>query len=227
MEVAWEALEDALQIPEQLAGSQTGVFVGIGTHDYSVLLWQNPVSDSHATTGTANCIAANRLSYLFDFKGPSLAVDTACSSSLVAVHLACQSLWRYESTLALAGGVNGLLMPTIMVGFSKSGLLSPDGRCKTFDASANGYVRSEGAGMVVLKPLEQALTDGDPIYAVIRGSAVNQDGHSKASAPLTPKLRKRYCAKLTRWQGFRPVRCNILKRTELELKWGMRWNCKR
>ena len=184
MEVAWEALEDALQIPEQLAGSQTGVFVGIGTHDYSVLLWQNPVSDSHATTGTANCIAANRLSYLFDFKGPSLAVDTACSSSLVAVHLACQSLWRGESTLALAGGVNGLLMPTIMVGFSKSGLLSPDGRCKTFDASANGYVRSEGAGMVVLKPLEQALADGDPIYAVIRGSAVNQDGHSNGlSAP--------------------------------------------
>jgi 8-amino-7-oxononanoate synthase len=178
LEVAWEALEDAGKIPEQLAGTQTGVFVGIGTHDYSVMLWQSPVNDPYATTGTGNCIAANRISYLFDFKGPSLAIDTACSSSLVAVHLACQSLWQRESTLALAGGVNVLLLPSVMVGFAKSGLIAADGRCKTFDAKADGYVRSEGAGMVVLKPLAHAQAEGDRIYAVIRGSAVNQDGRS-------------------------------------------------
>ena len=163
LEVAWEALEDAGQVPGELAGSQTGVFVGIGTHDYSVMLWQNPVNDPYATTGTGNCIAANRISYALDLRGPSLAIDTACSSSLVAVHLACQSLWQGESTLALAGGVNVLLLPTAMVGFTKSGLMAADGRCKTFDAAADGYVRSEGAGMVVLKPLKQAKRDGDRI----------------------------------------------------------------
>jgi 8-amino-7-oxononanoate synthase len=187
LEVAWESLEDAGQIPERLAGSQTGVFVGIGTHDYSVLLWQNPVNDPYATTGTGNCIAANRISYVFDLKGPSLAIDTACSSSLVAVHLACQSLWCQESTLALAGGVNVLLLSSAMIGFAKSGLMAADGRCKTFDAAADGYVRSEGAGMVVLKPLTQAQVDGDRIYAVIRGSAVNQDGRSNGLTAPNPQ----------------------------------------
>ncbi|WAL61389.1 type I polyketide synthase [Thermocoleostomius sinensis] len=186
LEVAWEALEDAGQIPEQLRGSQTGVFIGIGTHDYSIMLWQDPVNDPYATTGTGNCIAANRISYVFDFKGPSLAIDTACSSSLVAVHLACQSLWCGESTLALAGGVNVLLLPTVTIGFSKGGFMSSAGRCKSFDASADGYVRSEGAGVVVLKPVSQALRDGDPIYAVIRGSAVNQDGFSNGMAAPNP-----------------------------------------
>jgi myxalamid-type polyketide synthase MxaB len=190
LEVAWEAMEDAGQVPEQLAGSQTGVFVGIGTHDYSVLLWQQPINDPYATTGTGNCIAANRISYVFDFRGPSLAIDTACSSSLVAVHLACQSLWRGESTLALAGGVNVLLLPTAMVGFSKSGFISPEGRCKTFDAKADGYVRSEGVGMVLLKPLSQAKADGDAIYAVIRGSAVNQDGRSNGLTAPNPQAQE-------------------------------------
>ena len=179
LEVTWEALEDAGQIPEQLRGSKTGVFIGIGTHDYSIMLWQQPVNDPYATMGTGNCIAANRLSYLFDFKGPSLAVDTACSSSLVAVHLACQSIWTGESDMAVAGGVNVLLLPTVTAGFSKGGFMSGSGRCKSFDATADGYVRSEGAGLVVLKPLAQAQADGDPIYAVIEGSAVNQDGFSQ------------------------------------------------
>ena len=182
LEVTWEALEDARQIPERLRGSKTGVFVGIGTHDYSIMLWQQPVNDPYATTGTGNCIAANRISYLFDFKGPSLAVDTACSSSLVAVHLACQSLQTGESDIALAGGVNVLLLPTVTAGFSKGGFMSGSGRCKSFDATADGYVRGEGAGVVVLKPLAQALKDGDPIYAVIEGSAVNQDGFSQGMA---------------------------------------------
>ena len=187
LELAWEALEDAGQVPEALAGSQTGVYVGIGTHDYSVMLWQNPVNDPHATTGTGNCIAANRISYGLDLRGPSVAIDTACSSSLVAVHLACQSLWLGESTLALAGGVNVLLLPTAMVGFTKSGFMAADGRCKTFDAAADGYVRSEGAGMVVLKPLRQAKRDGDQVYAVIRGGAVNQDGRSNGLTAPNPQ----------------------------------------
>ncbi len=187
LEVAWEALADAGQLPEQLAGTKTGVFIGIGTHDYSILLWQNPVSEPYATTGTGNCIAANRISYVFDLKGPSIAIDTACSSSLVAVHLACQSLWQGESSLALAGGVNLLLLPTLMVGFSKGGFLADDGRCKSFDAKANGYVRGEGAGIVVLKPLAQAQADGDRIYAVIRGTAVNQDGFSNGMAAPNPQ----------------------------------------
>ncbi|MEL6471538.1 MAG: aminotransferase class I/II-fold pyridoxal phosphate-dependent enzyme [Cyanobacteria bacterium J06623_4] len=186
LEVTWEALEDAGQIPEQLRGSKTGVFIGIGTHDYSIMLWQGPVNDPYATTGTGNCIAANRISYLFDFKGPSLAVDTACSSSLVGIHLACQSLWTGESELAVAGGVNVLLLSTVTAGFSKGGFMSGEGRCKSFDASADGYVRSEGAGIVVLKPLAEALADGDPVYAIIRGSAVNQDGCSQGMAAPNP-----------------------------------------
>lgn len=186
LEVAWETLEDAGQVPEDLKGSKTGVFIGIGTHDYSIMMWQQPVSEPYATTGTGNCIAANRISYVFDFKGPSLAVDTACSSSLVSVHLACQSIWTGESKLALAGGVNMLLLPTIMVGFSKGGFMSSDGRCKSFDASADGYVRGEGAGLILLKPLSQAQADGDDIYGVILSSAVNQDGLSNGMAAPNP-----------------------------------------
>ena len=137
LETTWETLEDAGMPAEPLRGSQTGVFIGIGTHDYSIRLWQHPVDDPYATTGTGNCIAANRLSYVFDFKGPSLAVDTACSSSLVATHLACQSLLTGESDLALTGGVNVLLLPTVTVGFSKGGFMSPTGRCQSFDAGAS------------------------------------------------------------------------------------------
>ncbi len=190
LEVSYEALEDAGQIPEKLTRQPVGVFIGIGTHDYSILMWQKPVNEGLATTGTGNCIAANRISYVFDFKGPSIAVDTACSSSLVSVHLACQSIWSGESTLALAGGVNVLLLPTLTVGFSKGGFLSPDGRCKSFDAEANGYVRSEGAGIVILKPLSQAQAEGDSIYAVIRGSALNQDGSTNGMAAPNPQAQE-------------------------------------
>ena len=187
LEVTWEALEDAGQLPDHLRGSKTGVFIGVGTHDYSIMMWQDPVNDPYATTGTGNCIAANRISYAYDLKGPSLAIDTACSSSLVAVHLACQSIWTGESTQALAGGVNVLLLPTVTVGFAKGGFMASDGRCKSFDAKADGYVRSEGAGIVLLKPLAQAQAAGDPIYAVIKGSAVNQDGFSHGMAAPNPK----------------------------------------
>jgi acyl transferase domain-containing protein/acyl carrier protein len=179
LEVAWEALEDAGQAVERLAGTRTGVFIGISGNDYGRMQMFPGLSDAYMGTGNANSIAANRISYVSNFQGPSLTVDTACSSSLVAVHLACSSLWSGESTLALVGGVSCILSPTITINFSLAGMLSSDGRCKTFDARANGYVRGEGAGVVVLKPLSKALADADPIYAVIRGSAVNQDGHSK------------------------------------------------
>jgi len=187
LEVAWEALQDAGQVPERLAGTQVGVFIGIATNDYGRVQWNElDRIDAYAGTGNALSIAANRISYQFDFRGPSLAIDTACSSSLVAVHLACRSLRNGESTLALAGGVNLILSPAIAINFTKAGAMAPDGRCKAFDARANGYVRSEGAGVVVLKPLSKALADGDPIYAVIRGSAVNQDGRSNGLMAPNP-----------------------------------------
>lgn len=225
LEVGWEALEDAGQIPDQLAGTQTGVFVGISTHDYSVLLWRHPMNEPHATTGTGNCIAANRLSYSLDLRGPSVAVDTACSSSLVAVHLACQSLWQGESTLALAAGVNVLLLPTAMVGFTKSGFMAADGRCKTFDASADGYVRGEGVGVVVLKPLAQAEADGDRIYAVIRGSAVNQDGRSNGLTAPNPQAQAQVLRQAYDRAGISPAEISYIEAHGTGTKLGdpMEW----
>ena len=181
LEVAWEALEDAGHRVERLSGSRTGVYIGISLGDYMRLLGSDEPDnlrryDIYVATGNPLCIAANRISYLWNLRGPSMAVDTACSSSLVAVHLACQSLWTGESTLALAGGVNMMLLPSTTVLLNK--FMSPDGRCKAFDARANGFVRGEGAGVIVLKPLSRAVADGDPIYAIIRGSAINQDGYS-------------------------------------------------
>ncbi|MBC7882880.1 MAG: acyltransferase domain-containing protein [Anaerolineae bacterium] len=179
LEVAYEALESAGQPLEQLAGSPTGVFVGICNSDYYRLNLNQPDDiDAYASTGGVYCITANRLSYLLDLRGPSLAVDTACSSSLVAVHLACQSLNRGECTLAVAAGVQLILTPELSISLAKAHMLSPDGRCKTFDSRANGYVRGEGCGAVILKPLALALNDGDPILAVLRGTATNQDGRS-------------------------------------------------
>lgn len=181
LEVAWEALENAGQAVDSLAGSATGVFVGVCTNDYlhfQLHSGEHARLDPYATSGTAHSIVANRLSYLLDFRGPSVAIDTACSSSLVALHLACQSLRNDECHMALAGGVNIMLSPEPSLAFSRLGMLAPDGRCKTFDAQANGYVRGEGCGVVVLKRLSDAIADGDPILALIRGTAVNQDGHS-------------------------------------------------
>jgi len=179
LEVAWEAWESAGLVPGTLAGSKTGVFVGISTNDYARLqVRESRLPDIYMGTGNASSIAANRLSYFFDLRGPSLAVDTACSSSLVSVHLACRSLRQRECDLALAGGVNALLSPDLTVAFSQGRMMAADGRCKTFDAAADGYVRSEGCGLLVLKRLSAALADGDPIWAVLRGSAVNQDGRT-------------------------------------------------
>lgn len=187
-EVAWEALEYAGISPHGLAGSKTAVVVGISNLDYARLRPDGPsATDPHFATGNALSIAASRFSYVLDLRGPSWAVDTACSSSLVAVHQACRSLLAGECDLALAGGVNLILAPQLSAAFSNAGMLSPDGRCKTFDEGADGYVRGEGAGVVVLKRLEDAERDGDNILAVIRGSAVNQDGRSNGlTAPNGP-----------------------------------------
>lgn len=192
LEVCWEALEDSGLAINKLVGSFTGVFIGAMNADYGRLQIQGDgVNDPYVATGSALCVLANRVSHFFDFRGPSLIVDTACSSSLVSTHLACQSLWSGESNLALAGGVNLILWPDWMIATGKIGLFSPDGKCKAFDASANGYVRGEGAGVVVLKRLSNALEDKDPIHAIIRATAVGQDGSSstfKTPSQITQEM---------------------------------------
>jgi myxalamid-type polyketide synthase MxaE and MxaD len=190
LQVAWEALEDAGIAASKLASKRVGVFVGISHGEYGGLAVGLGHIDALTAAGNALSIAANRISYAFDFRGPSLAVDTACSSSLVAVHLACRSLRSGESTVALAAGSNLLLSPALSVSFTKAGLMAPDGRCKAFDARANGYVRGEGVGVVVLKPLSAALADGDTVYAIIRGSAVTQDGKSNGLMAPNPQAQQ-------------------------------------
>ncbi|HEX5496862.1 MAG TPA: type I polyketide synthase [Mycobacteriales bacterium] len=177
LEVAWEALEDAGQTRERLQGSATGVFVGANSTDYLQLQLADPTEiDTYTIVGGTNCIIGNRLSYLFDLRGPSLTVDTACSSSLVAAHLACQSLRGQECDTAVVGGINLILSPFTTMAHAKGLPLAPDGRCKTFDARADGYCRGEGVVVVVLRRLSDAVAGNDPIWAVINGSAVNQDG---------------------------------------------------
>jgi acyl transferase domain-containing protein len=180
LEVAYEAAEDAGLTLASLAGKRAGVYVGISSFDYgSLQLIDRATIDAYTNLGSALCIAANRISYFFNLVGPSVAVDTACSSSLVATDLACQSIWNGNSELAFAAGVNVILRPELSIGFSKALMLAPDGRCKSFDARANGYVRGEGVGVVVLKPLSRASADRDRIYALIRATAVNQDGRTE------------------------------------------------
>jgi acyl transferase domain-containing protein len=187
LEVAWESLENAGVPPDSLAGTSTGVFVGISNCDYRLLYKDLLEIDAYLATGTCLCIAANRLSYLLNLRGPSMAVDTACSSSLVAVHLACQSLRQRESDVCLAGGVNLVISPEGTIALSQARMMAPDGHCKTFDARADGYVRGEGCGMLVLKRLSDALADGSSILAVIPGSATAQDGLTNGlTAPNGP-----------------------------------------
>jgi acyl transferase domain-containing protein/acyl carrier protein len=179
LEVSWEALEDAGVVPARLAGEPVGVYVAVYNSDYARLQYSDPdLIDAYTTSGTAHSIAAGRISYLFDFRGPSLTVDTACSASLVAFHLACRSLRAGECDLALTGGVSLVIGPESAVSMSKWGMMAPDGRSKTFDAAANGFGRGEGGGVVVLKRLADALRDRDRVCAIVRGTAVNQDGRS-------------------------------------------------
>ncbi|MFF9026011.1 beta-ketoacyl [acyl carrier protein] synthase domain-containing protein, partial [Streptomyces eurythermus] len=177
LELGWEALENAGIDPGRLAGTATGVFAGIASDDYATLLHRaRSASGAHTATGLHRALAPNRLSYFLGLRGPSIAVDTAQSSSLVAVHLACESLRRGESTLAVVGGVHLVMADESTTAMDKMGALSPDGQCHTFDARANGYVRGEGGAALVLKPLGKAIEDGDRVHCVIKGGAVNNDG---------------------------------------------------
>ena len=179
LELAWEALENAGQVPGLLAGTNVGVFVGVSSMDYAGLPGRDTdMIDVYTNTGGALSITANRVSYAFDFRGPSFAVDTACSSSLVALHQACQSIWHGESHMALTGGVNVVLRPELGVGFCKASMLSKGGRIRSFDADADGFVRAEGGGLLLLKPAAAALADGDPIQALILATGVNSDGRT-------------------------------------------------
>jgi acyl transferase domain-containing protein/acyl carrier protein len=213
LEVAWEALEDAGQAPSELAGSRTGVFLGVCSYDFAAENFQDPLDlTAYASTGTSHSVVAGRLSYLLDLRGPSLTADSACSSSLVAVHLASQSLRAGECDLALGGGVNVVVSPLPSIAFSQfPGMVAPDGRCKTFDARADGYVRSEGCGVVVLKRLSDARHDGDRILAVLRGGAVNQDGRSSGvTAPNGAAQRDVLCRALES-AGVRPEQVGYIE----------------
>ncbi|WP_232536932.1 type I polyketide synthase [Cystobacter fuscus] len=213
LELTWEALEDAGIAAERLQGSPTAVCFGVIWTDYETRLQRLGVRriSQHTATGFHHSIIANRVSYVLGLRGPSLAIDTACSSSLAAVHLACESLRRGESTLALAGGVNLNLAPDSTIGMSKVGALSPDGRCFSFDARANGYVRGEGAGVVVLKPLSQAIADGDPIYCVIRGSVINNNGGSNGLTAPNPKAQEEMLRLAYARSGVEPSRVQYVE----------------
>nr|WP_206612483.1 polyketide synthase Pks13 [Prescottella agglutinans] len=187
LELTWEALEHAHIPANELKGREVGVFLGSSANDYQLIAVSDPASaHPYALTGTSTAIVANRVSYFYDFRGPSIALDTACSSSLVAVHQAVRSLRAGESEIALAGGVNMLLAPPATLGFDEGGILTEDGKIKAFSSDANGIVRAEGGGVVVLKRLEDAERDGDTILAVIAGTAVNQDGRSNGLLAPNP-----------------------------------------
>lgn len=180
LEIGWHALEDAGMNPQRLVGSRTGVYIGLSTSDYTQLIARGGMEavGPYVGTGVSHSVAVGRVSFALGLQGPSIAVDTACSSSLVAIHLACRGLLSGDCDVALAGGVNAILTPEPMIYFSKGRFMAPDGRCKAFDAAADGYVRGEGCGIVVLKRLADARREGDRVYAVVLGSAVNQDGRS-------------------------------------------------
>ena len=206
LELTWEALEYARIPASSLRGESVGVFVGSSTNDYSYLAMMDPrTAHPYAITGTASSIIANRVSYFYDFRGPSIAVDTACSSSLVAVHQGMQALRAGEADLVIAGGVNALVTPAVTLGFDEvGGVLAPDGRIKSFSADADGYARSEGGGMLVLKRLGDARRDGDEIIAVIAGGAVNHDGRSNGMLAPNPDAQAEVLRKAYRDAGIDP-----------------------
>ena len=202
MEVSWEALEDAAEAPDRLAESRTSVFVGASSWEFSSLLTKPP---QRGGTGVALAILANRISNFYGFQGPSLVVDTACSSSLVAIDLACQSLRANASDMALAGGVSLMLHPYATVSVSQAGMLARDGRCKTFDTRADGYVRSEGCALVVLKRLSDALRQKNRVYALIRGSAVNHCGRTNGLTAPNGDAQAKVVRRALATAGLRPT----------------------
>ncbi|ANI37551.1 type I polyketide synthase [Mycolicibacterium vaccae] len=214
LETAWRAVEHSGTSPTSLANSNTGVFVGLATHDYLGMASDEltyPEIEAYMAIGTSSAAAAGRISYRLGLQGPAVAVDTACSSSLVAIHQACQALQLGECDMALAGGANVLLTPATMITFSSAHMLAPDGRCKTFDAAADGYVRGEGCGVIVIKRLEDAVADGDRIRAVIRGSAVNQDGASGGLTVPNGVAQQQVIADALRRAGVEPADVGYLE----------------
>lgn len=214
LETAWEAMEDAGIVLDQQTGTNIGVFAGVSHTDYQSI--QVSASDRagispHSSTGNAHSIAANRISYCFNLYGPSLAMDTACSSALTAVHVACEQLRAGACDIALAGGVTVMINPDGFIGFSQAGMLSPDGRCKAFDADANGFVRGEGAGMVALKPLSKAIADNDPVYAVIAGSGTNQDGSTNGISLPSEKAQARLVIETCEKFGINPSKIGYVE----------------
>jgi len=208
LETAWEAIEDAGMVLDFVHGTDMGVFVGVSHNDYQGI--QHTPTDrtgisSHTPTGTAHSIAANRISYCLNLGGPSIAMDTACSSALTAVHVACDHLWAGRCASAMAGGVTVMIAPDGFIGFSQAGMLSPTGKCRAFDAAADGFVRGEGAGMVLLKRLGDALADGDPVHAVILGSSLNQDGHTNGISLPSPEAQTRLVRDACRDAGIDPL----------------------
>ncbi len=221
--MAWEALEHAGIPPGTLRRSATGVFAGACLSEYGAMASADLSQvDGWSNSGGAMSIIANRLSYFLDLRGPSVAVDTACSSSLVAIHLACQSLRTQDCHLAIAAGVNLLLSPAVFRGFDQVGALSPTGQCRAFDATADGFVRGEGAGVVVLKRLTDAQRDGDRVLAVICGSAVNQDGRSNGLMAPNPAAQMAVLRAAYTNAGCSPARSTTSKRTEQGRCWATR-----
>ena len=207
LETAWRAVEHSGTAPSALAGTRTGVFMGLGTHDYLGLISEQlsyAEIEAYVAIGTSAAAGAGRISYGLGLQGPAVTVDTACSSSLVAVHQACHALRYGECDLALVGGANVLLSAKTAMTFSHAHMLAPDGRCKTFDAAADGYVRGEGVGVVIVKRLEDAIRDGDRIRAVIRGSAVNQDGASGGLTVPNGVAQQRVIAEALQHAGVAP-----------------------
>ncbi len=210
LEVSWQALEDACIDPDRLKGSRTGVYAGISNNDYRGLVLEGndtaePAASLYSVAGTSFNTAIGRVAFALGLQGPALAVDTACSSSLAAVHQAVAGLQRGESDLALAGGVHIVLSGRLFELRGNAGMLAPDGRCKTFDAAANGYVRGEGCGILVLKRLDDAEADGDRIWGVIRGSALNQDGASQGLTVPSGEAQERVIADALAWAGVEPA----------------------
>jgi len=214
LETAWEAIEDAGLVLDFENGTDLGVFVGISHNDYQVIQgtpWDCHGISPHSPTGSAHSIAANRISYCLNLRGPSVAMDTACSSALTAVYAACEHIRTARGDTALAGGVTVMITPGGFIGFSQASMLSPDGKCKAFDASANGFVRGEGAGMLLLKRLSQAIADGDPIHGVIIGTALNQDGHTNGISLPSAQAQARLVRDACRDAGIAPSRIGFVE----------------
>lgn len=210
LQTVWDTIADAGYKPSDLSGTSTGLFVGVSTTDYRDVLKDTEI-EALTSTGNSHCILANRISYLLDIHGPSEPIDTACSSSLVAIHRGVESIRSGDCEMAIVGGVNVIASPTLHISFSKAGMLSPDGRCKTFDETANGYVRGEGSGALFLKPLGKALEAGDHVYAVIKGTAINHGGHAASLTAPNPNAQADLIVKAMGKAGVDPATVSYIE----------------